>query len=257
VLEDKSLKARALVRCDVRDRFITVDVCGEQRREYFAVIRKTFHDIHAGFTNFNPTENVPLPDHPDVSVDYEELVGLEKMGESHKVVGKLGRRYSVQQLLNGIESKQERARRNEQLARSGDSYHIEHAHFDQREEHQMTTVNIGDNNTFHGNVVIAEKIEDSFKTVQNAAGLSSDLEKLLTDFIQAAGRMAEAAEQDNAEKIVKYVQTVADEATGNAPDKDLLTLALKRIKEFALKAGDIGTTVLTLSDKLAPLLQLF
>jgi hypothetical protein len=54
------------------------------------------------------TERVPLPDHPEITVEYQELIGLERMHESYIVVGKLGKKYRVKDLLDGIERSEDR-----------------------------------------------------------------------------------------------------------------------------------------------------
>ena len=46
VLEDTELHAIAVIKSDVRDKKISINVNGEQRRDYFSIIRKTFKDIH-------------------------------------------------------------------------------------------------------------------------------------------------------------------------------------------------------------------
>src|SRR5205085_3301625 len=81
-----------------------------QRRDYFAVIRKAIAEINASFEKLGITELVPLPDVPEILVDYRELLGHELAGRSEIFIGRLGREYSVATLLNGIES--EASRRN-------------------------------------------------------------------------------------------------------------------------------------------------
>jgi hypothetical protein len=49
VLEDKRLDTTALVKADEREKKIYIFVNGTQKRDYFAVLRKTFHDIHDSF----------------------------------------------------------------------------------------------------------------------------------------------------------------------------------------------------------------
>jgi len=49
VLEDKSLQAIAVIKADERDRKIFISVNGDQKRDYFSIIRKTFRDINGRF----------------------------------------------------------------------------------------------------------------------------------------------------------------------------------------------------------------
>ncbi|MBE9593784.1 MAG: hypothetical protein IMF19_09930, partial [Proteobacteria bacterium] len=68
-------------------------------------IRKTFRDINASFEKLEATELVPLPDVNDETIEYKELIGLEKMGKNEIIIGKLLKSYSVTELLDGIEKK--------------------------------------------------------------------------------------------------------------------------------------------------------
>jgi internalin A len=103
VLEDKRLEAAALVKVDEREKKIFILVTGSQQRDYFAVLRKTFYDIHDSFEKLEVEEWIPLPDHDKIAVEYKELLGYELAGREEIFIGKLGKAYRVQQLLSGIE----------------------------------------------------------------------------------------------------------------------------------------------------------
>ncbi len=109
LLKNQSFNSQAVVRVNYQDRLLTIVVKGEQKRDYFAVIRKALQDIHASFEwKKPPIELVPLPDNPDVKVEYAELIGYESAGKDEYFVGKLRKNYSVSELLNGIEKPEER-----------------------------------------------------------------------------------------------------------------------------------------------------
>ena len=61
VLEDKSCCATAIVKADGEKKRITIEVYGERKRDYFAVVRKTIRDINNTFEKIGVTEWVPLP----------------------------------------------------------------------------------------------------------------------------------------------------------------------------------------------------
>jgi small GTP-binding protein len=103
VLADKNLQAEALVRADEKAKRLYISVRGEQKRDYFSIIKKVITDINSSFEKLQITEYVPLPDVPDVLIDYSELRGYEIAKRSEIFVGRLGRAYDVQALLNGIE----------------------------------------------------------------------------------------------------------------------------------------------------------
>jgi small GTP-binding protein len=120
VLEDEGFHSTAVVKGDETDKRIYVYVSGEQKRDYFSVIRKAFRDINDSFERLEVRELVPLPDNTEVSVEYEELIGHELGRKGEIYVGKLRKGYSVAALLDGIEKPDERAGRYERESRKGD-----------------------------------------------------------------------------------------------------------------------------------------
>jgi small GTP-binding protein len=108
VLENNGYKATAVVKADNEEKKIFVYVTGEQKRDYFSVIRHNLGDINDDFKKLQAIEKVPLPDYPEIAVEYRELIGLEKMGKEFIAIGKLGRDIPIKLLLNGIESEDER-----------------------------------------------------------------------------------------------------------------------------------------------------
>jgi hypothetical protein len=86
------------------------------------VIRREIRDINGRFQKLAVKELVPLPDHPKETVEYEELLGYERAGRDEYFAGKLQKAYSVSELLDGIESKEERRR--ERFSREGDRFEI-------------------------------------------------------------------------------------------------------------------------------------
>lgn len=69
-----------------------------------------FDYIHKTIPGIVPEEKVPLIKHPDIILDYQELLGLEAMGEKDVVIGKLQQRIPLRQLLDGIESQAEQSK---------------------------------------------------------------------------------------------------------------------------------------------------
>jgi len=111
VLQDRDLGVRAVVKADEDEREIAILVSGKRKRDYFSVIRKTLREINDSFEKLAPQELVPLPGYPGEFVDYRELIGLEQMGEADITIGKLEKKFSVKQLLDGIEREEERRTR--------------------------------------------------------------------------------------------------------------------------------------------------
>jgi small GTP-binding protein len=109
VLEDKNVyNSKAVIKADERDKKIFIYVSGEQKRNYFSTIRKTLRDINKSFEKLEVKELVPLPDNDKITVEYSELIGLERMGKRDISIGKMGKDYSIKKLLDGIEREEER-----------------------------------------------------------------------------------------------------------------------------------------------------
>ena len=80
------------------------------------ILRKTFSTIHSSFANPDITEWVPVPGYPEAPpIEYQELLGLEKMGKQTLSIGKLGTDINIRKLLDGYESPEIR-----ELRRQGD-----------------------------------------------------------------------------------------------------------------------------------------
>ena len=97
----------ARIKSDPEDEKILIAVSGREstRRSFLSMIRDTFTKIHNSFANLEISQWVPVPGYPDADpLDYEELLGLEEMGETKVRVGKLKKSWDLRPLLDGYES---------------------------------------------------------------------------------------------------------------------------------------------------------
>ncbi len=97
----------ARIKSDPEDEKISIAVSGREstRRSFLSMIRDTFTKIHNSFANLEISQWVPVPGYPDADpLDYEELLGLEEMGETKVHVGKLKKSWDLRPLLDGYES---------------------------------------------------------------------------------------------------------------------------------------------------------
>ena len=123
-LHPNSMKAQAIVKADKSEKRIDICVCGSTmaKREYFAFILKTLQDIHNTYEKLEVKKWMPVPGHAEELVEYEELLGLENMGEDELKIGKLGKKFSVSKdFLDKISTKQQRM---EEKHKQGDTYNI-------------------------------------------------------------------------------------------------------------------------------------
>lgn len=95
----------ALVQADREDRRVSIQVGGPERtrRALLSIIRFHFDVIHESLSGIQVEEKVPLPDHPDIVVDYAYLLDLEAMGEKSFVPPGLRQRVNVRSLLDGVD----------------------------------------------------------------------------------------------------------------------------------------------------------
>lgn len=108
VLSSSTFSTKALIKADEKEKRIYVTVSGSEKRDYFSVIRKTIFDIGVSFERLGLKELVPLPDESGDFVDYADLIGHERNDMEEIFIGRLGKKYNVQTLLNGVERKSAR-----------------------------------------------------------------------------------------------------------------------------------------------------
>ncbi|MCQ1535673.1 GTP-binding protein [Methanosarcina sp. KYL-1] len=102
VLEDKGYHSTAVVRADIEARRISIYVNGDQRRDYFSIIRKRFREINSSFEKLKATEKIPLPDDPEVTVSYEHLIKLELKGIETYMPDGSDNEYNISDLLGTV-----------------------------------------------------------------------------------------------------------------------------------------------------------
>jgi len=97
--------SRALVKADREDKKIFIWVTGSEgtRRQLLGIIRSHFDHIHGTITGIEVSGKVPLPEYPEIVLDYQDLLELEAMRETYYVVPRIRTKVNVKQLLDGIE----------------------------------------------------------------------------------------------------------------------------------------------------------
>ncbi|HZI18624.1 MAG TPA: COR domain-containing protein [Pyrinomonadaceae bacterium] len=105
---------RALVKADVQDKRVFVNVSGPARgrRRLLAVIRSDFDRIHGDIRNLKPQEMVPLPEAPAAVVPYQKLEAMEREGVRTFPEYADGRvlELDVRALLDGVDLEETRRR---------------------------------------------------------------------------------------------------------------------------------------------------
>ena len=111
----KHRENRALVKSDREDKKMFIWISGSQptRRELLAMIRSQFDAIHDTIKGIIAEEKVPLPERPDVVMDYQDLLDMEAAGEETFFAPKLKTKLNVKELLDGVEPEVNRRQRQE------------------------------------------------------------------------------------------------------------------------------------------------
>jgi small GTP-binding protein len=262
VLKRKDGRARAVIRSDRHERRISIEVEGVARRDYFAVIRDRFDKIHKDFLKFHVTEQVPLPDHPEVVVDYQDLLFHEEKKRKTILVGEVKSEYDVQDLLNGIEPKEKRQTR-KRSPKGGDvNINIEKAYLGDDMSDTFNT-EIGDNTSGtiiignHINNVIAEKIKNSFNKARDAEDRSNEIRVLLQSLAQEVAKIVVKLPPEKVEEaaeVADHLERITDESVKEKPKKSYWELSKKGIIEAAEAVGKVGETAIKLVSKLGTIL---
>ena len=273
VLVHPETKARAVVRSDQHRKRISIEVSGESqacRRDYFKILRETFRKIHDDFQALAIKQEIPLPDSPDHTVAYADLLFHEEKGRAEILVGSVRREYPVRDLLDGIESVEDRQRQRDEEQRRGPHRqgHTIHNHYGDVDMSKNTSVNgtgnvVGDGNrdvnvTAGKNInqVTAGHIENAFNTARNS-DRSEELKRLLENLAREMTLVAEklsAESPEKAEKAASELERLTSEVTKEKPDRRYWELSLDGVKNAAKAVGDVGKTALSLAADLLTVL---
>jgi small GTP-binding protein len=110
VLEDDAFGSMAVIKADAKEKKVSVWVAGEQRREYFSIIRKVFLDVNGSFPGLIVREKVPCScreckgrETPHF-FDYNYLVKKRQKGKLTVDCERSIEEVAIDELLAGIET---------------------------------------------------------------------------------------------------------------------------------------------------------
>ena len=104
----------AKIKADLVDRKIFISINGKEqtRRAFLAVIRSAFDEINSNF-KIDIKQMIPVPGFPHVLVSYQDLLAYEEMNELQIFIPELRKKFSVRELLDGVEELSIRMERRE------------------------------------------------------------------------------------------------------------------------------------------------
>jgi internalin A len=256
--EGKEVYNIARIKSDPEDEKIFIAVSGREstRRSFLSLIRDTFTKIHNSFANLEISQWVPVPGYPDADpLDYEELLGLEDMGENTVRVGKLKLKLDLRPLLDGYESIELRRRRQRGDEKYGREYDdlVEITKLAvsrpiiNKAEAKMTQNSSETNNfqgafqgaNFSGNIGgSSNSAEVGNQSVQNNNANTAELLKLISSMRETAAQFPE----DIREGVIIDIEDVESEI--KKPEKERNPARLKKsLKAIVAGAAAIGVGI--------------
>jgi len=126
VLKDEDIHSTAVIKSDDEAKKIFIYVNGEQKRDYFSVVRKTFLDINNSFEKIDVKEMVPCncPLCKDSKnphfYDYKSLIKFYLKNRRETLCSLSADYVSIEKLLNGVETDVERIPKKYEVTPEGD-----------------------------------------------------------------------------------------------------------------------------------------
>jgi internalin A len=250
-------EAGAVVQADYDKNQIIVWVRGryaDARRSLLTVIRDDFSIIHNRIKGLNPQELVAVKGHPEVTVPFDDLINDERAGERSIRVTVDGKRVNVEiaELLNGVQSPEDRARRAKEEERL---LGVKTIIFDQHTNMRDNIVQNISGGTFHGPV--AAVMRDCTNIINNQPSgkqkeLLETLHRQIGDIISGPADEKQQLKEEVADRLKKLTNGVTsgtpDRAWYSVSSKGLLEAA-KFVKDFT---GEIAGTLKNLGTYFWP-----
>ncbi|MCP4155936.1 MAG: GTP-binding protein, partial [bacterium] len=109
VLYNKSFRSCAVVRAVTDEKRIAIYVDGQSKRDYLSVIRFYLKNINRGYEKIQVEERICLKQEPGISVEYDYLLELLKIGEIYTRPDGSLKQYLIQEILEGFAQPESRA----------------------------------------------------------------------------------------------------------------------------------------------------
>ncbi|TBR61377.1 Ras family protein, partial [Westiellopsis prolifica IICB1] len=258
----------ARIKADPEDKKIFITISGRQetRRLFLGILRDVFQRIHKSLPNLEITEWVPVPNYPKHEpLKYSDLLGLEAMGETHKVIGELKLKLNLRQLLDGYEPLESRQKIQKPDPESG-SIIINFNNNNQNNQGDFKPMTANTNNFHNSNIGnFANEVKDNAS--QQASNFKQTSGANVAELMQIISTMRQTAAQFPP-KIHEDITIDIDdvEAEIQKPEKDRnVTKLRKRLLALLTAASvaavpiagmtDFTNNVMEIGDKLGIELQ--
>ena len=245
LLHNKEFGCQAKIKEDEPNKRIDITVQGNflSKQKYFSAIRFNIYDINKEFENLVIQEYIPLPDHPELLVEYNELLGYERAGRDEYFVGKLGKSFSVSKMLDSVITKQERSKEmreiNINLSNIGNPQQTVSQQVTQTaNQQQSVTQEVKNVQGLFKNLQedILEEIDLEIEDEKEKKRIKNELQKVENAFSE----LEKAASEDKKElsestkgRIAEFIDNLSDE-------NSRLNKALKLVSKGTEKVQELG-----------------
>jgi internalin A len=249
--------AEAVIRADYDTNQVSVWVRGRysnERRDLLTVVREHFAIIHGQIKGLNPREFVAVKGHPEITVSFDDLIKDERQGVRTTRVTLHEERIEVEiaELLNGVESPEDRAKRAKEEERLGGVKTIIYDQSITMRDHIQQNISGG---TFHGPVAAVMKDCTTIINSQQPGErkeLLETLQKQVGELISGPSEEKQQLKKMVADRLKELTEGVTsgtpDRAWYSVSSKGLLEAA-KFVKDFS---AEIGGTLKNLGSSFWP-----
>jgi small GTP-binding protein len=251
----KQGKCEALVRSDPESAQMEILIRGglpQERRSLLGLIRGTLTAIHQSFSNqLGEKEQVPIPGHPSIFINYEKLLLLEAHGEdfdTEVVDGEL-LKIPVSEVLNGVA---------ELAQRRADLVNMKHKNWSDVIVSGNLFANIArEMNTNNSTINIKGNVSNS-QIGQALSNCANSIEKqpespkkvLLTQIAQEVNKILDglpAEKKEEAGQVADNLEQLVKQATSDRPNKAWYHVSTTGLLEAATwvkdYSGNIADTI--------------
>ncbi|MDF5725541.1 MAG: COR domain-containing protein [Rhizonema sp. PD37] len=229
--ENNEIYNIARIKADPEEKkiFITIGGRKETRRLFLGILRDVFQKIHKSLPNLEITEWVPVPKYSNHQpLDYQELLGLEAMGESTITIGKLKLKLDLRQLLDGYESRESRQKIQKGDPESDRSTIVNIYNDNNNQQGDFKAMTQNTNNFQNPNIAnFANEVKDNAS--QQASNFTQTSGANISEILQIIGNLRQTAAQlppDDREGIIIDINDV--EAEIQKPEKERNLPKLKK-----------------------------
>ncbi|MDZ7955185.1 leucine-rich repeat domain-containing protein, partial [Nostoc sp. DedQUE09] len=249
--ENNEIYNIARIKADPEDKkiFITISRRKETRRLFLGILRDVFQKIHKSLPNLEITEWVPVPNHPNhPPLDYQELLGLEAMGESTITIGKLKLKLDLRQLLDGYESLESR-RKSQKVDPESDRFTIVNQIYNNNHQGEYKPMTENTNNFQGANIGnFANEVKDNAR--QQASNFNQTSGANISEILQLIGNLRQTAAQFPPETRDDMIIDIDDvEAEIQKPEKERnLPKLKKRLVALLTAASVVAAPIAGMTD---------